>query len=110
VSGDLARYDLAAGEVRVTGENVVLRDEQGNRVTGKTVIYDIEKGIARVEAPPLAPVAPPVAPAPAPAPPAGAPSAAPPAAAPSPSGGGTTAPPAAPPGAALARPATGAHA
>lgn len=49
VRGDLANYEPEASEVRVSGERVTLKAEDGTTMVGPVMIYDFESGKARVE-------------------------------------------------------------
>lgn len=69
-TGEVAVYDLPAKTVTVTGAKVTLETPSGNRVSGRTLVYDVERGTAKMsasaagqppaEGPPVAP--PPAAP------------------------------------------------
>lgn len=50
VSGDTAFYELALGEITFTGRPVILTGERGEHIEGRTLIYDLESGGARIGA------------------------------------------------------------
>jgi LPS export ABC transporter protein LptC len=60
VKGDLAVYRPDTGEVRISGERVTLRAEDGTRMEGPVLIYDFEDGRARIESEDLLAIDPPL--------------------------------------------------
>lgn len=59
VSGEDALYRVAASEITFNGNPVVMTGEEGERIEGATLVYDLNTGAARVERA-TGPVAPPV--------------------------------------------------
>jgi hypothetical protein len=47
--GDLATYEPEASEIRVSGERVTFKAEDGTTMVGPVMIYDFASGKARVE-------------------------------------------------------------
>ena len=48
VSGEVAVYQLADRTVEVTGEEVVMEDREGARMTGERLVYELDSGLVRV--------------------------------------------------------------
>jgi hypothetical protein len=59
VVGENAFYRVGLGEITFEGSPVVMTGEQGERIEGATLVYDLSSGAARVEravgAPPPSP-------------------------------------------------------
>jgi len=49
VKGDRAVYTLAREVIEITGENVELRDADGNQIRGKYLLYDLPTGTVQIK-------------------------------------------------------------
>ena len=47
-TGEVAKYDLAARTVTVTGDPVVLSDRDGNQVKGRHLLYEVDGGAMKI--------------------------------------------------------------